>query len=477
MQYHLLNDLEFKKTDCLIIGLLKDAPLDKAQQKLDKKLDGLLTRLQSRLHSPGDICMQSDVNDHALLLICCSDDETALDKHLHKAIQTVLTQKYANAIFAFPLIANHTPDSQLELMIQRIESACYALTQFKSHPKPRALKDVSIVLPKASQTALHSGVAIAKAISFTRTLADLPANICTPRYLGEQAKALASSFKTISAKVFHQKDIEKLKMGALLAVAQGSNEPPCFIEVSYKGATKKAPVVLVGKGVTFDSGGISIKPAAHMNEMKYDMAGAASVLGAIQACAALKLPIHVIGLIPTAENLPSGHAVKPGDIITSMSKQTIEILNTDAEGRLLLADALTYAERFKPSYVIDIATLTGAVIVALGHVSSGLMTKDEVFAEMLLDAAKRAKDKAWRLPLDDEHENALDSPLADMINANFDRSAGSITAGMFLSKFTQAYRWAHLDVAGTAWVSGSKRTATGRPVPLLVEFLRHVAKS
>jgi leucyl aminopeptidase len=266
-------------------------------------------------------------------------------------------------------------------------------------------------------------------------------------------------------------------MGSLLGVGQGSVRGSRIVVMKWMGAKdkKSAPVALIGKGVTFDAGGISLKPSANMNEMKYDMAGAASVLGTIKACALLKLPINVIGLLACAENMPSGSAVKPGDIVTSLSGQTIEIINTDAEGRLVLADALTYAERFKPSLVIDIATLTGAVIVGLGHVVTGFMTKDDDLAELIQKAATDSEDKAWRLPLDDAYQEALDSPIADMVNSTFDRSAGSITAGCFLSRFTKKFRWAHLDIAGTAWVSGKNRSATGRPVPLLVQLLCQIA--
>ena len=306
----------------------------------------------------------------------------------------------------------------------------------------------------------------------------MPANICTPTYLGEQAHELAKRHAQVKTKVFDEDDIRALGMGTFLAVTKGSQEPPRFIEIQYHGApSTQAPIVLVGKGITFDSGGLSLKPADAMPEMKYDMAGAASLIGTINACALLKLPINVVALLACAENMPSGTAVKPGDIVTSMSGQTVEIINTDAEGRLVLADALTYAERFKPEFVVDLATLTGAVIVALGSVHTGMMTNDDALAELILAASKESLDKVWRLPLDKDYQSALDSPLADMLNANFDRTAGSITAACFLSRFATSFRWAHLDIAGTAWVSGKKRNATGRPVPLLIELLCHVARS
>jgi leucyl aminopeptidase len=260
-------------------------------------------------------------------------------------------------------------------------------------------------------------------------------------------------------------------MGALLAVAKGSDEPPKLIVLRYQGAAaSKAPVVLVGKGITFDTGGISLKPAAEMDEMKYDMCGAASVLGTLRAVAEMKLPLNVVGLVPTCENMPSGRASRPGDIVTSMSGQTIEILNTDAEGRLILCDALTYAERFKPSAVIDIATLTGACVIALGHHNSGLFARQDKLATELTQAGRAAGDPCWRMPLDDEYQEQLKSPFADVANIG-GRAAGAVTAACFLSRFTKAYDWAHLDIAGTAWRSGANKGSSGRPVPLLSGFL------
>ena len=363
-------------------------------------------------------------------------------------------------------------------MVVRLDAAIYQLLDFKRDKKKQhRLESIVFSLPGSTPKALQAAIALATGVSFTRTLANLPANICTPTYLAEQATELAKQHPHIKTTVLHQADLETLGMGALLAVAKGSHEPPKLIEVHYHGAHKTPPIVLVGKGITFDSGGISIKPANGMDEMKYDMAGAASVLGTIKACAMLQLPINLIGLLACAENMPGGGATKPGDIITTLSGQTVEIINTDAEGRLVLADALTYAEQFNPHFVLDMATLTGAIIVALGHVSTGLMTEDDALAELILSASRKSGDKAWRMPLEEAYQEAIDSPLADMVNSTFDRSAGSVTAACFLSRFTKKYRWAHLDIAGTAWVSGRKNQATGRPVPLLVALLRHVADS
>jgi leucyl aminopeptidase len=275
----------------------------------------------------------------------------------------------------------------------------------------------------------------------------------------------------LKVEVLDRKDAEKLGMGSFLSVARGSDEPPRFIVLRYEGAAKsQAPVVLVGKGITFDTGGISIKPSADMDEMKFDMGGAASVLGTFRAVAELKPKINLVGLIPACENMPSGKATKPGDVVTSMSGQTIEILNTDAEGRLILADALTYAERFKPALVVDIATLTGACVIALGHHNSGLFSPDDELASQLLAASRNALDPLWRMPLDDEYDEALKSNFADMANVGA-RAGGAITAAMFLKRYTGKYRWAHIDIAGTAWKSGPNKGATGRPVPLLTHFV------
>jgi leucyl aminopeptidase len=331
----------------------------------------------------------------------------------------------------------------------------------------------------AATQGLAEGGALAHGMSLARTLGNLPGNICTPTYLGEEAKALGKQFKSISVKVLDRKQIEALKMGSFLSVARGSAEQPRFIVLHYQGkpvAVKRGakaaagPIVLVGKGITFDSGGISIKPAATMDEMKFDMCGAASVLGTLRAVAEIGLPGEIIGLIPTCENMPSGTANKPGDVVTSMSGQTIEILNTDAEGRLILCDALTYAERFKPSAVIDIATLTGACVVALGKVNTGLFASDDALADALLAAGKQSMDTAWRLPLDDAYQEQLKSNFADMANIG-GQPGGAVTAACFLARFAKAYPWAHLDIAGTAWRGGGDKGSTARPVPLLLQYL------
>lgn len=347
------------------------------------------------------------------------------------------------------------------------------------HTKPSApaapqLNKLTLVCSKAQASAVQAGLkrgqAIAAGVELAKECANRPANHCTPTYLGETAKKLGKDHG-LKVEVLDRKQIEKLGMGSFLAVAQGSEEPPRFIVARYDGAPKaQAPIVLVGKGITFDTGGISIKPSAEMDEMKFDMGGAASVLGTLRAVAELKPKLNLVVLIPTCENMPDGRSVKPGDVVTSMSGQTIEVLNTDAEGRLILCDALTYAERFNPAAVVDVATLTGACVVALGHHHSGLFSADDGLADDLLAASRAALDPCWRMPLDDEYADGLKSNFADMGNIG-GRAGGAITAAMFLKKFTGKYRWAHLDIAGTAWKSGAAKGSTGRPVPLLTHFV------
>jgi len=317
---------------------------------------------------------------------------------------------------------------------------------------------------------LHRGEAIANGVALARECANRPGNHCTPSYLADQARQLAKAHD-LGVEVLNRKEVEKLGMGCFLAVAQGSEQALKFIVLQYRGAARtSAPLVLVGKGITFDTGGISIKPAGEMDEMKFDMGGAASVLGTFRAVAQLKPKVNLVGLIPACENMPSGSAVKPGDVVTSLSGQTVEILNTDAEGRLILCDALTYAERFKPAAVVDIATLTGACVVALGHHRSGLFSPDDALAAELDRAGQAALDPCWRMPLDEEYDEGLKSNFADMGNVG-PRAGGAITAAMFLKRYTGKYPWAHLDIAGSAWKSGANKGATGRPVPLLTQFV------
>ena len=367
-----------------------------------------------------------------------------------------------------------------QALVLAVNELTYVYRETKpSAPKPAKLSKVTLVTTAEAHDAVKAGLAqgqaLAAGVALAREVANLPGNFATPTFLGQEAKRLSKTHKHIKTEVLERQAIAKLGMGSFLSVTAGSDQPPKFIVLRYDGAAKtQAPIVLVGKGITFDSGGISLKPGAGMDEMKFDMGGAASVLGTFRAVADLKPKINLIGLIPTCENMPSGAAVKPGDVVTSMSGQTIEILNTDAEGRLILCDALTYAERFKPAVVVDIATLTGACVVALGNQHSGLFSADEHLAQALLDAGKQVNDTAWRMPLDDEYGESLKSNFADLANVG-GREGGAITAAVFLSKFTKAYRWAHLDIAGTAWKSGGAKGGTGRPVGLLTQFLLNQA--
>ena len=363
--------------------------------------------------------------------------------------------------------------SSLQALLVALAEGTYVYGTTKSKPATRALTQVSLGLPSVNlslQNALKATVGMIQGIEFAKEWANRPANHATPTMLAKAAMALAKS-GAMSCEVLGPKEVAKLGMGSFMAVAQGSAEPLRFIVLKYQGGAKsEAPTVLVGKGITFDTGGISIKPAGQMDEMKFDMGGAASVLGIFKSLSAIKPQINVIGLIPACENMPDGLAVKPGDVVTSMSGQTIEILNTDAEGRLILCDALTYAERFKPHAVIDIATLTGACVIALGAVRSGMFATEDPLAEALLKAGDDAMDLCWRMPLDDEYADSLKSNFADVANVG-GREGGAITAAKFLHRFTKKYPWAHLDIAGTAWKGGGSKGATGRPVGLLLHYL------
>ena len=363
--------------------------------------------------------------------------------------------------------------SSMQALLVALAEGTYVYGTTKSKPATRALTQVNLGLPSVNlslQNALKATVGMIQGIEFAKEWANRPANHATPTMLAKAAMALAKS-GAMSCEVLGPKEVAKLGMGSFMAVAQGSAEPLRFIVLKYQGGAKsEAPTVLVGKGITFDTGGISIKPAGQMDEMKFDMGGAASVLGIFKSLSAIKPQINVIGLIPACENMPDGLAVKPGDVVTSMSGQTIEILNTDAEGRLILCDALTYAERFKPHAVIDIATLTGACVIALGAVRSGMFATEDPLAEALLKAGDEAMDLCWRLPLDDEYADSLKSNFADVANVG-GREGGAITAAKFLHRFTKKYPWAHLDIAGTAWKGGGSKGATGRPVGLLLHYL------
>jgi leucyl aminopeptidase len=393
---------------------------------------------------------------------------------LRKAVAAGVAALKGPGVAHIGVIATLVPldNAGLQAAVQAAAEASYVFTTTKPSAKPRALSRISFGVADAG--ALRDGLRVGKAlvagVEFAKEWANRPANHATPSMLGDAAKKLART-GVIKTEVLGPKQVEALGMGSFMAVARGSAEPLRFIVMHYQGGTKgDAPVVLVGKGITFDTGGISLKPAPEMDEMKFDMGGAASVLGTFAALAELKPAINVVGLIPSCENMPDGLAVKPGDVVRSMSGQTIEILNTDAEGRLILCDALTYAARFKPRAVVDIATLTGACVIALGAVRSGLFSADDALASELHQAGEAAGDLCWRMPLDDEYAEGLKSNFADMGNVA-GRAGGAITAAKFLQKFTAELRWAHLDIAGTAWKGGAAKGGTGRPVPLLLQYL------
>jgi len=362
-----------------------------------------------------------------------------------------------------------------------IRDVFYRFDQLKTQKKPAApaLAAVTLAISGApltlqAQAALKEAVATADGTDFARTLGNLPANLCTPSHLADEARKLAAQYK-LGIEVLERRDMEKLGMGALLSVTRGSRQAPKLIVLRYHGASKKKkPLVLVGKGITFDTGGISLKPGADMDEMKFDMSGAGSVLGTIRALASMRAPVNVVGVVPTCENMPGGEASRPGDVVTTLSGQTVEILNTDAEGRLILCDALTYAARFDPEAVVDIATLTGACVIALGHVATGLFANDQKLADDIRAAGDDAWDRVWQMPLWEDYQEQLRSNFADMANIG-GRPAGSVTAACYLARFTRKLKWAHLDIAGTAWRSGRDKGSTGRPVPLLVRFALRTA--
>jgi leucyl aminopeptidase len=476
------------KSDCIVIGVFESQTLSGAALEIDAATKGLLTRIikagdmDGKTGSTVFLHEVQGIGASRVLLVGLGKQDAFTQKAYGEAVRAawraILGTKITQVTFTLAQapVKERSSDWAVRAAIVALRELTYKFTQMKSKPdnSTRALKrivfSVDAADEKLAKVALKQGVALSNGMDLTKDLGNLPGNVCTPTYLATTAKKLAKDWK-LKVEVLGQKQLEALKMGSFLSVTRGSVEPPQFIVLQYQGgAAKAAPVVLVGKGITFDTGGISLKPGDGMDEMKYDMCGAGSVLGTFRAIGELGLKLNVVGIIPTCENMPSGHATRPGDIVTAMNGTTIEILNTDAEGRLILADALTYAERFKPAAVIDIATLTGACIIALGHHNSGLFSKDDALAGELLDASKEASDPAWRLPLDDEYQDQLKSNFADLANIG-GRPAGSVTAACFLSRFTQNYPWAHLDIAGTAWKSGAAKGATGRPVPLLAQFL------
>jgi leucyl aminopeptidase len=481
--------------DCLVLGIFEDGELPEEAQSLDGAAGGRLKKWLGRGDFSGRttetwlVAELPGVGASRVLLTGLGPRKNfgrkVWRRALTLAVSALTRTRIASVAFAIERPgAKELDDYYFGRAIAEIVGATlYRTNDLKStkKPKPHALQKI-IAGPVrkagvgAAERGLEHGEAIASAASLQRDLANLPANICTPTYLADQARALAKQHATLRVQILDEAAIRREKMGCLLAVSQGSHQAPRFIVLEHRGGkADMPPVVLVGKGVTFDSGGISLKDPPGMDEMKFDMSGAAAVIASMSLAARLRLPIRIIGLVAAVENMPSGHAVKPGDIATSASGLTVEILNTDAEGRLILCDALHYARRFNPAAVVDIATLTGACVVALGHHHSGAMGNDDALVRELVEAGARADDRAWQLPCTDDYAEQLKSNFADCANVG-GREGGAITAAAFLSKFTQGLKWAHLDVAGTAYQAGAQKGSTGRPTPLLADFLIHRAK-
>jgi leucyl aminopeptidase len=477
---------------CAVIGVYESGEIGAAARHADARLGGIIAGLRAGGDFPaklGDSLLlphPAGAAAERVLLIGLGARATFGRKQYRKALQAsaraLLRTGAADAILYLTLeeVAELDTHFRARAVAEIFCGQMYKIPDLKTgvKPKPPKLATLSVAAESARDAksmgaGLEIGAAIGAGLALTRDLANLPPNICTPKYLGERALRLGKEWPRIKTKVLDESGIKALKMGAFLAVTQGSAQPPRLIVCEYRAGRKgAAPICLVGKGITFDSGGISLKEPPAMDEMKFDMSGAAAVLGVLRAAAELALPINLVGIIPTCENMPSGTAVKPADIVTTMSGQTVEILNTDAEGRLILCDAITYSRRFKPAVVIDVATLTGACIIALGHHVSGLMSNSDELADEIAAAGGRSDDRVWRLPIGDEYAEQLKSNFADFANVG-GREGGACTAATYLSKFAKDLAWAHLDVAGTAWLGGAQKGSTGRPVPLLVEFLVH----
>ena len=487
MEFSIKNgNPEKQRTDCVIVGVFEGQKLTEAAKSLDlasnKAISTVLKSgdMEGKLNATLVLHNLTEVAATRVLLVGLGKLAEFTEKQYRQAVRAAikaLPKGVATVSIFLPelVIKNSNIASKVAQLVEVAMDTTYQINAIKlKKPEQKNLNKIAIHVEKAdnaqAEVALKQGLAIGEGVSFAKDLGNLPPNICTPTYLGEQAKKLAKQYG-FKVEVLEKKEIEKLGMGSFLGVAQGSVEPPRLIVLQHlKGKKGQKPVALVGKGITFDTGGISLKPGAEMDEMKYDMCGAASVFGTFKAIGEMGLAINAVGIIPTCENMPDAGAIKPGDILTSMSGQTIEVLNTDAEGRLILCDALTYAERFEPSAVVDIATLTGACVIALGHHASAVFSNKDALAHELLAAGEAAHDRAWHMPMWDDYQNQLDSNFADMANIG-GRAGGSITAACFLSRYAKKYDWAHLDIAGTAWKSGKEKGGTGRPVPLLTTFL------
>ncbi|HKO89378.1 MAG TPA: leucyl aminopeptidase [Burkholderiales bacterium] len=477
----------------IVIGVYEGGKLSASAERIDKAAKGIIARLiksrdfEPKLGTIRTLYKPQGLACERLIVVGLGKSEEFGPRAYRESVRAATTALKDTGAAEAHLFFIELPVKGCDLRwsarqaVLIVSETLYRFEEFKSKKASASLlkRMLLAIDDKSVLGAINEGIsegrAIATGMSLTKDLGNRPSNFCTPTHLAEQATALAREYK-FGIEVLERKDMEKLGMGALLAVARGSHQPPKFIVLRYNGGSKKdKPIVLVGKGVTFDTGGISIKPSAEMDEMKFDMCGAASVLGTFRALAELKPKLNVVGLIAATENMPGGNATKPGDIVKNMSGQTIEILNTDAEGRLILCDALSYAERFEPAAVIDIATLTGACVIALGHIATGAFSNNEALVQSLLEAGREAWDRAWHMPLWEEYQEQIRSPFADMANIG-GRPGGSITAACFLSRYAEKYPWAHLDIAGTAWNSGKNKGATGRPVPLLVTYLLHQAR-
>ena len=488
------NSPENARSACQIITVSQPRKLSRSGQRVDKASKGFLTSIIKRGDMEGKLGQTlllpdvAGVQAQRVLLVGCGKQNEMNERSFARLINSITTALSAcgarDAEFYPGDVALKSRDlawkiRQATLLANNSE---YRFDQLKSDKSPqrKGLRRLNFNITRSDSSKAKQAVSEAQAISagmsIARDLGNLPANVCTPGYIARQARLLARDEKRLRVNVLDEADMKRLKMGSLLSVSAGSRQPAKLITLEYRGAAaKEQPIALVGKGVTFDTGGISLKPGAAMDEMKFDMCGAASVIGTLKAVTQLQLPINVVGIIPATENMPDGLATKPGDIVTSMSGQTIEILNTDAEGRLILCDALTYAGKFKPRSVIDIATLTGAAIIALGKVPSAVLGNNRKLIDDLIKSGQQIEDKIWELPLWDEYQDQLKSNFADMANIG-GRDAGTITASCFLSRFTRDYKWAHLDIAGTAWKSGEEKGATGRPVPLLTQYILNQVK-
>lgn len=486
---------EKQRSDCVIVGVYESAKLSASAAGIDQASQGFISSVLKRGDMDGKVgatlLLQSvpGTESDRVLLVGLGKESGLAEKDYRKAVVAsakALLKTGARDVANFLAevkVGKQDAAWKASQMAEAVRDSVYRFDAMKGKKEQKEDKSGLMKLEihlaeqddnQATQQALKEALALAVGVSFTKDLGNLPPNVCTPTYLAEQAQDMAKTYG-LTVQVLEREEMQKLGMGSFLGVAQGSVQPPKLIVLQHnKGKKDQKPVVLVGKGITFDTGGISLKPGAEMDEMKYDMCGAASVLGTFKAIAEMGLPLNVVGIIPACENMPDGNAIRPGDVLTSMSGQTIEVLNTDAEGRLILCDALTYAERFEPSAVVDIATLTGACVIALGHHASGLFSNQDHLAKELLSAGEQCLDRAWHMPLWDDYQPQLDSNFADMANIG-GRAAGSITAACFLSRFTKKYDWAHLDIAGTAWKSGKEKGATGRPVPLLTQFLKNRA--